>query len=388
MPISALHVSGYRSVRDVRLSLGRINVLTGPNGCGKSNLYQSMYLLAAAAHGDLARAFADEGGMPSALWAGPRRTRSKQETVRLSLGATIDDLAYELRCGLPVPPGFVTATEPSQFMLDPEIKEESLAFLDGRTRIPLMEREGGSVWLRDEEGRRITYPLPAPHADSVLTHLREPHRFVQLAAVSSELKRWRFYHHFRTDADAPARHPQVGVRTPVLDREGRDLAAALQTIREVGDREGLENAIDAAFPGARLTINSERARFSLTLQMPGIVREFEARELSDGTLRYLCLLAALLSPRPPSVLALNEPETSLHPDLLEPLAALICRASENSQLWITTHSLPLSAAIERLSGCAPIRLEKIDGETLVAGAGLLEAGTLPIHARRKYTEAQ
>ena len=209
---------------------------------------------------------------------------------------------------------------------------------------------------------------------------------MQLAAVSAELKSWRFYHYFRTDADAPARHPQVGVRTPVLDREGRDLAAALQTIREIGDRAGLAHAIDAAFPGAELTISSERARFSLTLQMPEMGREFEARELSDGTLRYLCLLSALMSPRPPSVLALNEPETSLHPDLLEPLAQLITRASEFSQLWITTHSVPLAAAIERISGQAPIRLEKVDGETLVAGARLLDAGTLPISARRKYVE--
>lgn len=382
MPIQEIHIAGYRSVRDIRLSLGPINVLTGPNGCGKSNLYQSMYLLAAAAHGELARAFADEGGMPSALWAGPRRTRAKQETVRLSLGVTINDLSYELRCGLPVPPGHVTRTEPSQFTQDPEIKEEKLSLVQGRKSIPLMERDGGSVWLRDDEGRRAVYPVPG--SDSVLTHLREPHRFLQLAAISTELKSWRFYHYFRTDADAPARHPQVGVRTPVLDREGKDLAAALQTIREVGDREGLESAIDAAFPGAKLTIRSDRARFSLSLRMPGMDREFEARELSDGTLRYLCLLAALMSPRPPSVMALNEPETSLHPDLLEPLAALITQASKYSQLWITTHSQALSAAIECSSGQAPIRLEKVDGETLVAGASLLESGTLPISARRKY----
>jgi predicted ATPase len=101
--------------------------------------------------------------------------------------------------------------------------------------------------------------------------------------------------------------------------------------------------------------------------MPGFHDPFDARELSDGTLRYLCLLAALLSPRPPSVLALNEPETSIHPDLLEPLARLLLRASRSSQLWITTHSEALAAMIERESGSAPIRLEKVDGETRVVG---------------------
>ena len=99
MPIIALHVAGYRSVRDVRLELGRVNVLVGPNGCGKSNLYRALYLLAAAAEGRLARTLADEGGMPSVLWAGERG----KGPVRMSIGVELDALAYEMSCGL-VPP--------------------------------------------------------------------------------------------------------------------------------------------------------------------------------------------------------------------------------------------------------------------------------------------
>ena len=88
-------------------------------------------------------------------------------------------------------------------------------------------------------------------------------------------------------------------------------------------------------------------------------------ELSDGTLQYLCLLAALLSPRPPTFLALNEPETSLHPNLLEPLARLIVAAARNSQLWVTTHSSGLADQIVRLSGSKPIHLTKLEGETRI-----------------------
>ena len=72
--------------------------------------------------------------------------------------------------------------------------------------------------------------------------------------------------------------------------------------------------------------------------MPGLNRPMGAGELSDGTLRYLCLMAALLSPRPPPFLALNEPEMSLHPDLLGPLSRLIVEAAKNSQIWVTTHA--------------------------------------------------
>jgi predicted ATPase len=108
------------------------------------------------------------------------------------------------------------------------------------------------------------------------------------------------------------------------------------------------------------------------MRMPGLKRSLRARELSDGTLRYLCLLAALLSPRPPALLALNEPETSLHPDLLEPLAKQMVNASRHSQLWVVTHSEKLAGLVERYSGESPIRLQLEAGETLVEGQRLVD----------------
>src|SRR6185503_6629816 len=100
--------------------------------------------------------------------------------------------------------------------------------------------------------------------------------------------------------------------------------------------------IEQAFPGGKLATSTDDGRFIVSLELPGMLRPMDARELSDGTLRYLCLLAALLSPRPPQVLALNEPETSLHPDLMAPLAKLIVRAARDSQIWLTTHSQRLA----------------------------------------------
>jgi predicted ATPase len=90
MAIRELYVSGYRSIRDLRLCLKKVNVLTGPNGCGKSNLYNAVFLLAKTATGGFARVIAEEGGMPSVLWAGERRSRfsssSRVEPVRMILG--------------------------------------------------------------------------------------------------------------------------------------------------------------------------------------------------------------------------------------------------------------------------------------------------------------
>ena len=113
------------------------------------------------------------------------------------------------------------------------------------------------------------------------------------------MRAWRFYDHFRCDADSPARQPQVGVRTPVLANDGRDLAAAWRTIQEIGDEEGLAQAVGDAFPGAAVSVQAEQGRFELKFTQPGLLRGLSQSELSDGTLRYLLLIAALLTPRPP-----------------------------------------------------------------------------------------
>ena len=359
MPITRLDIAGYRSVRRLSLELGPVNVIVGPNGSGKTNLYRALYLLVAAAEGRLARTLADEGGTPSVLWAGPREGK---KPVRMTVGVELGDVAYELSCGIvPYDP-----TEPGAFSLDPEVKEEHLWAFSGGRKVVLMERKDRTAFLRDAEGTRVSFPTQLWSAESVMDQLAEPHRFPRLAEVQRTLRAWRFYHQFRTDPDAPMRHPQVGVRTPVLSHDGRDLAAALMTILEIGDRRALEQGLEDAFPGSRLEVRSPEGRFSLYLHMPGLMRPMAAAELSDGTLRYLCLLAALLSPRPPPFLALNEPETSLHPDLLEPLGRLITGAAEHSQIWVTTHAEELAKVVAERSGRAPVHLVKPGGSTEVA----------------------
>jgi predicted ATPase len=103
------------------------------------------------------------------------------------------------------------------------------------------------------------------------------------------------------------------------------------------------------------------------MQQPGLLRPLRGAELSDGTLRYLLWIAALLTPRPPGLLVLNEPETSLHPDLLPPLGRLIAQTAERSQVVVVSHALPLIDALQQLPDCRSIVLEKQFGETRVVG---------------------
>ena len=96
----------------------------------------------------------------------------------------------------------------------------------------------------------------------------------------------------------------------------------------------------------------------------GLLRPLSQAELSDGTLRYLLWIAALLTPRPPSLMVLNEPETSLHPDLLPALGRLMKRCAQNTQLWVTTHAESLIQALTDTDGCNHLQLGKELGETL------------------------
>jgi predicted ATPase len=127
----------------------------------------------------------------------------------------------------------------------------------------------------------------------------------------------------------------------------------------------MDGAIADAFPGARVEVTSTDGYFELEMYQHGLLRPLKPSELSDGTLRYLLLVAALLSPRPPALMILNEPETSLHPDLLPPLARLITEASKRSQVVVVSHADALVSALDADADCRQIMLEKQLGETIV-----------------------
>lgn len=377
--LTTLAISNYRSIRELVMPLGPLNLVTGANGSGKSNLYRALRLLAETAQGGVVSTLAREGGLASTLWAGPetitRRMRTgevpvqggpRTERVALRMGFASDEFGYAIDLGLPIP-----AT--TMFGLDPEVKCESI--WNGpvlRPSAALVERRGPLVKVRDQDGhwQEVTRSLSA--FDSMFNRVADPIRTPEVLRLRDEVRSWRFYDHFRTDAEAPARLAQVGTRTPVLAHDGRDLAAALQTIRENGDGEGLSAAIENAFPGAKLGINEDSGWFSLELKQHGLLRPLRAAELSDGTLRYLLWIAALLTPRPPALMVLNEPETSLHPDLLPALAKLIRVASKNTQVWIICHATRLIAALVDDPNCMHFELHKELGQTRLMNQSSLE----------------
>lgn len=379
--IRTVAVQGYRSLRDLVLPLGQLSVITGANGSGKSSVYRSLRLLADVALNAVVASLAREGGLPSTFWAGPetiaRSVRqgthaveglAKRKVASLKLGFGGDMYGYSIDLGYPPPPPPAT-----MFELDPRVKRECVWHGPVyRKASGLVDRRNNFVWLsttRDEEPVMLTQHLP--DTDSMLASVSDPQRAPEMLAVREGLRGWRFYDHFRTDSDSPARTAQIGTFTPVLHHDGSNLAAALQTIDEIRPDEALATTLEDAFPGSRLYVDVQNGRFELRLQQHGLLRPLSATELSDGTLRYLLWTAALLTPRPPELMVLNEPETSLHPDLLPALAKLILAAAQHTQIIVVSHAQRLIELLTAEPICTHLQLLKSFGETTLQGSTVL-----------------
>lgn len=367
MSLTDIEILGYRSVRAIRFPVRRLSVLVGGNGVGKTNLYRALQLVHAAALGTLAEEIAREGGLASAFWAGELR---RNEAHRIALEVALDDLVpaetEAFSPGYRIEIGFPNKISDAAFDLEAQIKVETVTMRSRGRNVPLLERKGPSAWARDAEGRRIDLPGTLLASETALANARG---YPEIDSVRQTLAAWRFYHGFRTDAESPLRRPALAVTAPLLNADGSNLAAVFATLRHIrGDSVDLDAAIENAFPGARLDVPmpEEDATFSMTFpDLPK--RPFAQRELSDGTLQFLGLLGALLSYRLPPLVALNEPETSLHPSLLPALAKTIARAAERTQIWVVTHSRELADALAAETGVLAREVVRRDGATWLEG---------------------
>jgi predicted ATPase len=383
MTLRSVSIQGYRSVRKLYLPLRQLTVLVGGNGVGKTNLYRSIELLHAAAKGTIADEIAREGGLASIFWAGGKNLNpdggfdpkyrtdgyraGERNKLVLEAQLDLDDFlpTYNIELGF-------AASDEAAFAGEAQIRREILQSRAGKRHVQLMERTNPVVWARGDGGEREILDQHLLASETALSSIRTGHP--EIAIVRQELVSWRFFHSFRTDADSPLRQRTRAITSPLLASNGTNLASVFATLRHIrGETIDLDEAIESAFPGAELIVPPPEEFASFGLIFPETPkRTFWAHELSDGTLQFLALMGALLSYRLPSFIALNEPETSLHPSLLPALARTIVKAAGRSQIWVVTHSQPLADAIVEASGAVPLEVVRDqDGGTSIKGLNRL-----------------
>ena len=299
--LDTLAVDSYRSLHALVVPLAPLTVVTGANGVGKSNLYGALRLLARVAGGEAISALAREGGLPNVMWAGPDTVSRAMERgevavqggprarpARLRLGFVGEDLGYLVELGMPVPSS-------SAFDLDPVIKRECIwGGALYRPAAALVDRSGPV--LRRRSGRRWTTVSTALAAhDSLFDSAGDADAVPEVFRLRETMRHWRFYADFRTDADAPARRSIPATRTPVLHHDGRDLAAALQTIIEVGDRTALDEAIDDALPAIRAAAGERSLVWTWRDSAGGFLRALEVEDTVMFVLMSVLVLIASMN---------------------------------------------------------------------------------------------
>lgn len=372
--LKVLAIQGYRSIRNLVVPLSRLNLVVGANGAGKSSLYRSLRLLADASQGTIVRALALEGGLQSTMWAGPEivkveggsagglQVHARKQLGSLKLGFSTSDYGYAIDLGFPI------KAVGSAFNLDPEIKGETLWIGDYSVKSVLVSRHGPAVQAGAASGSRRTILNSISPYDSMMQFASTDDAFDELLVLRETMRGWRFYDTLRVDKGAPSRSPKIGTRTPVLAADGSDIAAAIQTIFEIGDDRLFEEIIERAFPGGRVVVKEQGGQFELHMHQEGLRRPLSVSELSEGTLRFIMLATALLTPRPPSIMVLNEPEDGLNISLMPELAMLIAACSQYCQIIVITHSTELRALLAHTEDCRILSLWKEEGQTLCEGS--------------------
>ena len=369
----------------IDLPMERLNVLIGPNGSGKSNLLEAVSLLQAAPRG-IAEPISRTGGVREWTWKGAEtsnsiamdvtvnfsiapmmvrgdggalRERNGQSTGDCSPGGMLRHrLTLDNRDGRPIVAD--ECVEPLNTSL--ETLDKTAYYRPSRDELESRDVRDSILpqFVRRREGV-VDFANAYRPDESLLSFYANP-EFPALWHLREQYDSIRLYRNWSFGPDATLRQPcSPHARSDFLAEGGENLPLVLSNLH--GEwRRMFVDALSRLFDGIvdfRCPVTG--GMVSLFLEESG-GRSIPATRLSDGTLRYLCLLAVLLHPEPPSLIGIEEPELGLHPDLLPGLADLLVEASERTQLIVTTHSdVLVDALTERPESI--VVCEKHDGQT-------------------------
>ncbi len=342
MKILNLKVEGFRSLKSVDWSPGDLNVVIGPNAGGKSNLLQLLEMIAASARGKLSKFVKRQGGMQPLLWD------EKAENIKINLQTSTfpgnDNnqkavLTYKLelsRLGKTSSYQIENEWLKSYYQNEKDLHKPPFKLLT-RTDSGMEILDEGNVCMSfgkehfSENETLLSDAGTSFFASSFVTDYQENIAF------------WKIYSEFNTGMDAVIRQAVVTSYDKHIEPDGQNLVAVLHTLYE--ENRDFKNEIDSAMRAAFGDDFEELSfppaadgRTQLRIRWKSLTTGQSAANLSDGTLRFLYLLTILANPKPPALIAIDEPETGLHPSMLSIIAEYAAEASRRTQVIFTTHS--------------------------------------------------
>jgi predicted ATPase len=350
------------------IALTPLNVLIGPNGSGKSNLIEAIELLHATPTA-FAAAIRDGGGAAEWLWKGELGGSKKGATIEAVVhgangklpGRAIPDLRYRLEFR-----AVGARTEVSDEAIErtkPKAGQQDVFFFyrfqGGRPAINVRQPKGNGWTERHLERQSLTPD------ESVLSQRKDPDLYPELTWLGQQFARIQTFREWSFGRYGALRQPQpADLPTDTLLPDSRNLALVLNNLEHSDVGPELNRALSTFLPRfKRISTRVEGSTVQFNLHEDGLRAPVPATRLSDGTIRFIALLALLLSPSPPPLICIEEPELGLHPDALKLLAALMLEASTRTQLIVSTHSDALVSAFTEEAESVLV-CEHLDGTVL------------------------
>jgi predicted ATPase len=358
MKISKLHVQGFRSLKDVEWYPGDLNIVIGPNGSGKSNLLKLLELINQSSIGALEKYINREGGINAVLWDNDSETIGLALLVHSSLFSGPSPFQYKFK--VKPDPKHLSYSKIEEYLAEVPAGQENVN--PELVKQLLTVDELSSFAYLISNGEKIF--------ETALSFCNKPNFIpIEFYHIRNALSNWKIYHYFRTDQDSPVRQPAVTQFSPNIEPDGSNLVSVLHTLY-TNNRE-FKKEIDLAMKSAfgadfeeLLFPPASQQKIQLAIRWKNLKNPIYASDLSDGTLRFLFLITILANPEPPPLIAIDEPETGLHPSMMSIIADFAKQAAGRTQVVISTHSADFLDAFHDVTPTITVA-ECVNGETIL-----------------------
>ena len=329
MKIVQIDIQGFRSLKNVSWRPGDLNVVIGPNGSGKSNLLRTLELISAAAQGKLGRYIQEQGGIGAVVWDG------EVDIINTYLHISSPEYIAEPKVNYRFELQLLNRGSAYQF------EKELLEAGRGGKEYLISLADFGSI---TQEGQKIVVNKAGYEEETLLSVVSSPLSTNKLINfLQNQFEVWMIYQTIRTDENAPLRQAPVSRLEQRVAPDGQNLINVLHTLYS-SNRQFKQDINDAMFAAFGADFDelifppAADQRIQMRVRWKTLQREQSTADLSDGTLRFLFLITVLANPNPPPLIAIDEPETGLHPSMLPIIAEFAVEAATRTQVIFTTHS--------------------------------------------------